>query len=40
MEQYKNKRQGMIKGYQVLLCAGVVLLVLFIFARAIVKHHL
>ena len=40
MDQYKNKRQGMIKGYQVLLFAGLVLLVLFIAARAIVKNLL
>ena len=40
MEKYKNKRQGMIKGYQVLLFAGLVLLTLFIIARAIVKNLL
>ena len=40
MDQYKNKRQGMIKGYQVLLFAGLVLLILFIAARAIVKNLL
>ena len=40
MDQYKNKRQGMIKGYQVLLFAGLVLLSLFIVARAIVKNLL
>ena len=40
MEQYKNKRQGMIEGYKVLLFAGLVLLFLFIVARAIVKNLL
>ena len=39
MEQYRNKRQGMIKGYQILLYAGIVLLILFALARAIVNRH-
>ena len=30
----------MIKGYRLLLCAGVVLLTLFLFARSIAKSHI
>ena len=37
MEQYTDKREGMIMGYQLLLCGGLVLTILFLLARAIVK---
>ena len=40
MEQYKNKRQGMIKGYQLLLFAGILLVLLFVGARAIVRRYM
>ena len=40
MEQYTNKKEGMIHGYRILLYAGPVLLVLFIMARSIVLSHL
>jgi len=40
MEQYKNKRVGMIKGYRILLYAGVLLTLLFFIARLIVNKEM
>ena len=40
MDQYDNRREGMIAGYRVLLLAGLVLLTLFVIARSIVKAHI
>ena len=40
MEQYKSKREGMINGFIPILSAGVLLCILFIWARAIVRRYL
>ena len=40
MEQYKSKREGMIKGFIPLFVAGILLVTLFVWARAIVRNFL
>ena len=40
MGQYKDKKQGMIKGYRLILSAGFVLFTLFLFARLIANAHI
>ena len=40
MEQYKSKREGMIQGFIPFCVAGVFLVLLFIWARAIVRRYL
>ena len=40
MEQYKSKREGMIHGFIPLFVAGIFLVFLFVWARAIVRRHL
>ena len=39
MEQYRSKREGMIEGFKPIVFAGVLLVVLFGWARAIVKRN-
>ena len=40
MEQYKSKKEGMIQGFIPFCIAGVFLVLLFIWARAIVRRYL
>ena len=40
MEQYTTKREGMVMGYRILLCAGLVLVSFYVGARIIVTSHL
>ena len=40
MEQYKNKREGMVQGYKIFLYIGIILVLVFGIARAIVRREM